>query len=126
MVELRLRSGSLSVRDNLILGCSPLAGLYSAIPESQAFETVEAALELGFVDLDTAPHYGAGLSEIRLGQVLAACPSSRRIRIWSKVDDFPTDALKSNSCCLLELYRFFCCFCFLGWTSFEAVLACKC
>ena len=45
--ELHLRTAPLSVSQHLILGCSPLAGIYSAIPEEQAFDTVKAALDLG-------------------------------------------------------------------------------
>jgi D-threo-aldose 1-dehydrogenase len=53
------------------LGCAPLANLYAAVPEEQALATVHAALELGCGYLDTAPHYGVGLSEERLGRALA-------------------------------------------------------
>ena len=67
---LELRTEPLSVEKHLILGCSPLAGIYGSIPESQAFDTVKTALELGFRDFDTAPHYGLGLSERRLGAAL--------------------------------------------------------
>lgn len=64
--ELHLRTEPLTVGQHLILGCSPLAGIYSSVPEAQATDTVKTALELGFLDLDTAPHYGLGLSEMRL------------------------------------------------------------
>lgn len=82
---LHLRSEPLSVGQHLILGCSPLAGIYASIPESQAFDTVKTALELGFLDLDTAPHYGLGLSELRLGRAVALHGGGRPVRLWSKV-----------------------------------------
>jgi D-threo-aldose 1-dehydrogenase len=55
----------------LALGCAPLGGLYTAVDERQAGATVEAAWREGIREFDTAPHYGAGLSERRLGAVLA-------------------------------------------------------
>ncbi|WNE95622.1 aldo/keto reductase [Streptomyces luomodiensis] len=53
------------------LGCAPLANLYEAVPEERARETVRAAFDTGLTYMDTAPHYGVGLSEERLGRVLA-------------------------------------------------------
>lgn len=53
------------------LGCAPLANLYAAVPEERALATVDTALNLGCTYLDTAPHYGVGLSEERLGRALA-------------------------------------------------------
>lgn len=82
---LELRTGPLSVGQHLILGCSPLAGIYASIPEAQALDTVKTALDLGFLDFDTAPHYGLGLSELRLGRAMAAHADARHVRIWSKV-----------------------------------------
>ena len=83
---LELRTEPLSVEKHLILGCSPLAGIYGSIPESQAFDTVKTALELGFRDFDTAPHYGLGLSERRLGAALEKhAGETRDVRVWSKV-----------------------------------------
>ncbi len=52
------------------LGCAPLAGIYDSLAESAAVDTVEAAWEAGVRYFDTAPVYGAGLSEIRLGRAL--------------------------------------------------------
>jgi D-threo-aldose 1-dehydrogenase len=52
------------------LGCAPLGGLYGDIPESQALEVVRRALSLGMNLIDTAPLYGYGKSEIRIGKAL--------------------------------------------------------
>jgi len=49
------------------LGCGPLAGLFTEVPESQAIATVRRALEVGVRLFDTAPLYGLGRSESRLG-----------------------------------------------------------
>lgn len=52
------------------LGTAALAGLYTAVDEEQAAATVEAAWETGIRYFDTAPHYGLGLAERRLGAAL--------------------------------------------------------
>jgi D-threo-aldose 1-dehydrogenase len=56
------------------LGAAPLANLFREVPESQAVDTVRTALEAGVTLIDTAPRYGAGLSELRLGIALATVP----------------------------------------------------
>lgn len=52
-------------------GGAPIGNLYQAIPGEQARATVDAAWESGVRLYDTAPHYGLGLSERRLGAALA-------------------------------------------------------
>jgi D-threo-aldose 1-dehydrogenase len=56
------------------LGCAQLGNLYRAITDDQAHATVNAAWEQGIRYFDTAPHYGLGLSERRLGAALAEYP----------------------------------------------------
>jgi D-threo-aldose 1-dehydrogenase len=51
-------------------GAAALGNLYRAIPEDAAAQTVEAALDGGMTYVDTAPHYGQGLSERRVGKAL--------------------------------------------------------
>jgi D-threo-aldose 1-dehydrogenase len=58
----------------LSLGCAQLGNLYHAIPDEQAHATVDAAWAVGIRYFDTAPHYGLGLSERRLGKALAGRP----------------------------------------------------
>ncbi|MFF5858058.1 aldo/keto reductase [Streptomyces sp. NPDC012751] len=55
-------------------GTAPLGNMFRAIPDEEAAATVEAAWDAGIRYYDTAPFYGAGLSEIRLGEVLAGRP----------------------------------------------------
>ncbi|MGW7449479.1 aldo/keto reductase [Kitasatospora sp. NPDC054795] len=55
-------------------GTAPLGNMFRAIPDTEALATVEAAWEHGIRYYDTAPFYGAGLSETRLGEVLSAKP----------------------------------------------------
>ncbi|WP_154795814.1 aldo/keto reductase [Occultella kanbiaonis] len=56
------------------LGCAPIGNLYTEVAEADAQATVTAALEAGIRFFDTAPHYGAGLSEQRLGRALEGFP----------------------------------------------------
>jgi len=61
------------------LGTAPIADLYHTISDTQAIETVEFALENGVNFLDTAPHYGVGLAEERLGLALRGVPREQYI-----------------------------------------------
>ena len=56
------------------LGGATLGDIQAAIPESQADATVEAAFESGVTYFDTAPWYGIGKSEHRMGHVLRTKP----------------------------------------------------
>ncbi|WP_329618008.1 aldo/keto reductase [Streptomyces brevispora] len=55
-------------------GTAPLGNMFRAIPDEEAAATVQAAWDQGIRYFDTAPLYGAGLAEIRLGDVLADKP----------------------------------------------------
>jgi aryl-alcohol dehydrogenase-like predicted oxidoreductase len=55
-------------------GGAPIGGLYSAVSDSDAEESLRAAWAMGVRLFDTAPHYGAGRSEQRLGRFLAGLP----------------------------------------------------
>lgn len=68
----------------LSLGGGPLGNLFEAVDDDTAYATVEAAWENGIRYFDTAPHYGLGLSERRMGQVLSKKPRSE-FRISTKV-----------------------------------------
>lgn len=48
--------------------------MFRAIPDDEARATLEAAWDHGVRYFDTAPFYGSGLAEERLGQVLSAKP----------------------------------------------------
>lgn len=56
------------------LGCAQLGNLYHAIADETAEATVRQAWDEGIRYFDTAPHYGLGLSERRLGAALSAYP----------------------------------------------------
>lgn len=53
------------------LGTAPLGTLYQTISDEQAIATMRAGLDGGLSFIDTAPYYGAGLAEQRLGTALA-------------------------------------------------------
>ena len=56
------------------LGCAQLGNLYHAISDETAAATVRRAWDEGVRYFDTAPHYGLGLSETRLGAALRSFP----------------------------------------------------
>jgi D-threo-aldose 1-dehydrogenase len=58
----------------LVFGGAPIGGLYAPVSDDAAAETLGAAWETGIRAFDTAPHYGAGLSERRIGDFLAGRP----------------------------------------------------
>ena len=51
-------------------GSAPLGNLYRPVSDEAARETFDAAIALGIRYFDTAPYYGFGLSERRLGDAL--------------------------------------------------------
>lgn len=66
----------MSIKDKLAggligFGTAPLGNMFRDIPEAEARATVDAAWDRGVRYFDTAPFYGAGLAEIRLGEALA-------------------------------------------------------
>jgi D-threo-aldose 1-dehydrogenase len=56
------------------LGSAPLGNLFATVPDEQAYLVVEAAWDAGIRFFDTAPLYGHGLAESRLGAVLRTKP----------------------------------------------------
>ncbi|MEV6964261.1 aldo/keto reductase [Hamadaea sp. NPDC051192] len=54
------------------LGTAPLGGLFTAVGEQSAAETIAAAAAARITYFDTAPRYGHGLAEERLGRLLPA------------------------------------------------------
>ncbi|MFB6773889.1 MULTISPECIES: aldo/keto reductase [unclassified Streptomyces] len=56
------------------LGTAPLGSMFRDVSDEEAAATVDAAWDHGIRYYDTAPFYGAGLAEIRLGDALAGRP----------------------------------------------------
>lgn len=73
-------------------GTAPLGNMYRAISEEEAEATVDAAWDAGTRFFDTAPFYGAGLSEIRLGKALKKRPRDAYV-IATKVGRLVLDEL---------------------------------
>jgi len=61
------------------LGCASLGRLDGDTAQEQATEVVHRALSLGLNLFDTAPLYGAGTSEERLGKALQGVPRDRYV-----------------------------------------------
>jgi len=55
----------------LSLGAAPVGNLLKKVSEKDAIETFKAAFKAGIRYVDTAPYYGYGLAENRLGRALA-------------------------------------------------------
>src|SRR5471032_2513590 len=89
----------MSLKDKIIgqlgFGTAPLGNMFRSIDEEEAAATVEAAWDQGIRFFDTAPLYGAGLAEVRLGKALA-----RRHRdeytLATKVGRLVSDELHSS------------------------------
>ena len=60
--------------DQYVFGCSQLGGLYRPMSDADAEAVLECAWASGIRHFDTAPHYGAGLSERRVGRFLRQFP----------------------------------------------------
>lgn len=65
----RLKNGGIKFTE-LGFGTAPLGNLYRAISDEDAHQVLEAAWETGSRYFDTAPLYGLGLSETRVGNFL--------------------------------------------------------
>jgi D-threo-aldose 1-dehydrogenase len=65
-------------------GGSVIGNLYRAVSDEEAAEAVTAAWNAGIRYFDTAPHYGLGLSEQRLGAALREYPRDEYV-VSSKV-----------------------------------------
>ena len=95
-------------------GSAPLGNLFHAISEEDAQATLAAAWEAGIRYFDTAPLYGAGLSETRInhflrgkprnkyvvstkvGRLLRACPPEERLG-QGKFFDIPSRSEQPHS-----------------------------
>jgi D-threo-aldose 1-dehydrogenase len=61
-------------RTRLALGTATLGNLLAEMSDQRAHEILEAAWQAGVRYFDTAPHYGLGLAERRLGEFLRTRP----------------------------------------------------
>ncbi|WP_018390474.1 aldo/keto reductase [Ancylobacter sp. FA202] len=84
------------LRGQLGFGAAPLGNMFRDIPEAEARATVEAAWHDGIRYYDNAPFYGAGLAEIRMGEVLAGKPRNEFV-ISTKVGRVILDEIEDVS-----------------------------
>ena len=68
----------------LSIGTSAFGGLFSAVSDEEVEQVVATSIEHGINFFDTAPHYGKGSAEKRLGKVIAPYPRQSLV-ISSKV-----------------------------------------
>lgn len=95
LTDIKARIGRTDVEvTRLGFGAAAMAGLYRAVPEDRALASVTAAYDAGVRYFDTAPHYGFGLSESRLGAALASLDPHERTVVSTKVGRLlvPVDA----------------------------------
>lgn len=76
------------------MGTATLGNLYRVVSDAEAFATMEAAFAADIGYFDTAPHYGFGLSERRLGAALEQLDPDCCVLVSTKVGRLllPTDA----------------------------------
>ncbi len=67
--KVKLKRSELEVT-RLSLGTAPLGGLFASVSDKDGDELLNSALDLGINYFDTAPQYGHGVAEIRLGRAL--------------------------------------------------------
>ena len=71
-------------------GASSLGNLYRAFTHEQAKRVLKRALELGIAFVDTAPHYGHGLSERRIGMMNPSVVLSTKVgRVLKPIETPP-------------------------------------
>lgn len=74
MMEVRRVGNSTVEVSTLSLGTSGIGNLYRPMDDAVAASIVDAALTAGVTYVDTAPHYGLGLAEQRIGAAIAGVP----------------------------------------------------
>lgn len=89
--ELRPLNRDVRTRLDVGLGCAPIGNLFTPVSDAAATATVEAALARGVRFFDTAPLYGSGESERKLGLALQGVPRDDYV-IATKVGRLLVDA----------------------------------
>ncbi|MGW1656463.1 aldo/keto reductase [Streptomyces atratus] len=89
----RLGSSAVEITE-LSFGAAAIGNLFTAVDPAQAAAAVDAAWDEGVRYFDTAPHYGLGLSERRLGEALRARPRDSYVlstKVGRVLDPLPAD-----------------------------------
>lgn len=77
-------------------GSAPMGNMFRAVPDEEVLATLNAAWDQGIRYYDTAPLYGAGLSEIRVGELLSQKPRDEFV-LSTKVGRVILDEVESGS-----------------------------
>ncbi|MEU1530052.1 aldo/keto reductase [Streptomyces fagopyri] len=77
-------------------GSAPMGNMFRAVPDEEALATMNAAWDEGIRYYDTAPLYGAGLAEIRVGDLLSGKPRDEFV-LSTKVGRIILDELETGS-----------------------------
>ncbi|MER5796010.1 aldo/keto reductase [Streptomyces sp. NPDC001980] len=77
-------------------GTAPMGNMFRAIPDDEVAATLNAAWDQGIRYYDTAPLYGAGLAEIRLGGLLSSKPRDAFV-LSTKVGRVILDEVESGA-----------------------------
>ena len=83
------------------IGTATFGGLFTPIHERDASMVVDEAIKLGISYFDTAPHYGKGVSESRLGNALDKYPRDSYV-ISTKVGRILVPALDADDSDFLD------------------------
>ncbi|MET9657683.1 aldo/keto reductase [Streptomyces sp. NPDC006510] len=89
----RLGSSAVEVTE-LSFGAAAIGNLFTAVEPARATAAVDAAWDEGVRYFDTAPHYGLGLSERRLGEALRGRPRDSYVlstKVGRVLDPLPAD-----------------------------------
>ena len=81
------------IANPLGFGTAPLGNMFRNVPEDEVQATVDAAWNNGVRYFDSAPFYGAGLSESRLGNALVGRPRDEYV-LSTKVGRIILDELE--------------------------------
>ncbi|MEU2132032.1 aldo/keto reductase [Streptomyces sp. NPDC018352] len=95
----RLGSSAVEVTE-LSFGAAAIGNLFTAVDPARAAAAVDAAWDEDVRYFDTAPHYGLGLSERRLGEALRSRPRDSYVlstKVGRVLDPLPAEATGSGS-----------------------------
>lgn len=85
-----------SLNNYIGFGSAPLGNMFKNVSDEEAGETLKSAWDNGIRYFDTAPQYGAGLSEMRLGEFLSQYKRDDYV-LSSKVGRYISDETESKT-----------------------------